>query len=353
MEPVRIGIIGCGVIGPSHIRGAEQTDLANIVAVADIDQEKAKKVAEEFNIGKVYFSAEELLNDAEVEAVVLALPTGFRFELALQTLAHGKHLLIEKPAAANMNELKQIMDAQGDLVCASCSARYRFPESAEFLTKFIADGNLGDIRVVRCRAVHAPGPPPTKPAPPWRVNKAMNGGGILVNWGVYDLDYLLGITGWKLKPQTILAQAWPIPPAFSDYVAPGSDAEEHFSALICCQEDAVISFERGERVPEQTEDAWQIVGTKGTLQLKMVVSSDKKQIVFDKVDAEQGIVSETVWEGEEDPGVMAAGLIENLATAIRTGKPPKTGMEQAKVIQQITDGIYTSAEQNKAIEVVD
>lgn len=350
MKQVNLGVIGCGVIGTIHIQNAVKSDLINMMAVADIDEERSRKVGEDFGIKKTYSSGKALLEDPEVEAVVLALPAGVRTTLALQAFSCGKHVLLEKPSAMNVGEIEQMMESRGDLVCACCSSRYRFVESADFVTDFIAGGALGKLRIVRCRAVSPAGPPPEKTPPPWRVSKAMNGGGILVNWGCYDLDYLLGITGWSLKPKLVLAQTWSIPPQFECHVAPGSDAEEHFAALVLCEGGTVIIFERGERVPAQSEDAWQIIGTNGSLQLRMMPEEGKK-IVFDNTSTEKGVFSEVLWEGNEDGGLVHSGPVSDFAEAIRENRPPKTGLEQALIIQQITDAIYASAEKGKAIEI--
>ena len=350
MKKVNLGVIGCGVIGRIHIEMAKKSDLLNLVAVADQIKEKACEIAQKFDIKKTYSSGKMLLEDPNVEAIVLALPTGIRTALALCAFRCGKHVLLEKPAAMNVNELKQMIKVRGELVCAVCSARYRFLESADFVTDFIASRALGKLRVVHCRAIVAAGPPPEKIPPPWRVSKSLNSGGILVNWGHYDLDYLLGVTGWRLKPKLVLAQTWPVPPQFKCHVAPGSDAEEHFAAMILCEGGTVIMFERGECVAAQSENVWQIIGTKGSMQLRMIPEKGKK-IIFDNTSKETGVFSEVIWEGEEDSTRVHAGPVEDFARAIRGERQPKTSLEQALVIQKISDAIYASAEQGRAIEI--
>jgi len=350
MEKVRMGIIGCGVIGNVHLRMAQNSGAVDIVAVADLREESARRAAESFGIGKYYTSADDLLSDDEVEGVVLAMPTAARMGLALQAFAKGKHVLTEKPVAMNAGEVQQMIDAKGDLAAACCSSRHRFPGSAQVATDFIASGALGDLRVVRCRAFQAAEEPPKKSPPPWRLSKAINGGGILVNWGCYDLDYLLGITGWNLKPTVALAQAWGVPPQFESHVAEGSDAETHFAALIACEGGSVISFERGEYMPIRSEEAWQIVGTKGSLHLQMVPGDDNK-IIHDDTSTEKGVESKVIWQGAENWDMVHAGPINDFGEAIRTGRQPKTSLERALIVQKITDAIYASAAQNKAIEI--
>ncbi|OGV51543.1 MAG: hypothetical protein A2017_01870 [Lentisphaerae bacterium GWF2_44_16] len=348
MKKLNLGIVGCGVIGSVHAKCAAASEKIRLVAVADLDKSKAEKVATEHKAEKFYDNPEKLFKDKEIDAVVMALPTGVRGKTALSALKHGKHTLLEKPAAMNMAELKKIAKAADGLLCASCSGRFRTTESSRFITKFIADGNLGNIRHVRCRCVSPAGELPKNAPPPWRVNKAMNGGGFLVNWGVYDMDYLLGITGWTLHPETVLARTWEIPPPFSKYVAAGSDAEEHVAAMILCSNGALFSIERAERVTTSLENTWEIIGSKGSLHIQMLNVKDKK-IIFHKADPEKGVSDELIWESDESQCSHHAGILEDFAVAILENKKPLTGLPEAMQLQEFIDSIYESAEKGKAV----
>ena len=345
-----MAVIGCGVIGGNHLRHAKASPLIELVAVCDLREDAVRTAAEEFGVPGVYTDAAQVFADDRVEAVVLAMPTAPRTRLALQAFAQGKHVLTEKPVAMNAGEVREMIAARGELTAACCSSRHRFQPSAEAAAGLLAAGALGDLRTLHCRAFHAAGPAPESPRPPWRLSRAMNGGGILVNWGCYDLDYLLGLTGWTLKPRTVLAQTWRIPAQFESHVPPGSDADAHFAAFILCENGVVITFERGEYMPAAAASCWQIIGEKGTLQLQMT-PSEGKQIVHDDTSTEKGVFSSVLWEGDEDFVAVSAGVIGDFAAAIREGRPPRTTLEQALVVQEITDAIYASAEQGRPVEL--
>ncbi len=349
MEPVRLGVIGCGVIGRTHVRIAAESPLLIPVAVADVREPVAQEVAAQFGVAQAYGSASALLADRAVEAVVVALPAAGRVDLAVQSLVAGKHLLVEKPVAMNAAEVRQMIAQRGSLVAACCSSRMRSLASAAAATAFLATGAVGTLRVVRCRALKAAGAVPTAAPPVWRLNRALNGGGILMNWGCYDLDYLLGITGWSLRPRLVLAQTWGVPDVFSAHVAPGSDAEAHVTALITCDHGVVLSFERGEFVAAEGDEAWQVLGDRGALRLHMPPRPEKK-MVFDEATP-QGVVSRTIWQGDEAWGMDHLGVLEDFARAVRTSGPARTTLEQALLVQQITDAIYTSAARGTAIAV--
>jgi UDP-N-acetyl-2-amino-2-deoxyglucuronate dehydrogenase len=362
MQPVKYGVIGCGVIGPTHMKPAATTDILDLVAVADLIPERAQRAAAEYHVPKVYGPGLDLIANPEIELVVLALPTCHRKELALAAFAAGKNVLIEKPVAMNAGDVADLIAARGSLKAACCSSRYRFITHHQVAADFIASGKLGDLREVYIRSFFPAGPPPTEPKPEWRLKRHLNGGGFLMNWGCYDLDYLLGLTGWQLKPQKCFAQTWQIPSHIAAHIPEGSDAETQYTALIRCEGGTILSVERGEYMPIANESAWQIIGTKGSLRLTMTAvtasgpkasagASNWKQILLDELTEDQGTVSSVLWEGEEDLNEVMVGPVRDLAQAIREDREPKTTLEKALVVQKITDAIYASGAAGDAVEV--
>ena len=349
---IRLGIIGCGVIGTHHAQSAAGDEAIELAAVADLNGDAARRVADDFQVPTVYRDAAELIADPDIDAVVLALVTGVRTPIALEALRVGKHVLLEKPPAMSAADLRQMQARQGDRVIACCSSRKSFLDGAERARGVVESGALGDLRVVWCRCIGAVSPVPEgHTPPPWRVSRKLNGGGYLVNWGVYDLDYLMHVTAWQLTPRTVLAQTWPIAPALAvGRVDPASDAENHVMALIRCQNGAVIILERGEAVAMREESAWQITGTRASLRLTMDHREGEPVVVLDEADPEQGLRTTTLLEdpGEDRQHVMP---VRDFAAAIREGRPPRTDLTKAIVIQEIIDAIYRSADTAEAVDV--
>lgn len=349
MEPVRVGVIGCGVIGTSHMRAANDSPDIELVAAADLIDANRAKAQAQFSPKRVYTDGADLIADDDVELVVLAFPTAYRGAVGLEVLGAGKHLLTEKPVAMNAGEVRALIAARGDLHAACCSSRYRFTKGAEVATDFIASGALGELRTVRHRNIGPAGKMPDSPRPEWRLKKHLNGGGYLVNWGCYDLDYLLGITGWSLNPLTVFAQTWTAPTPYVSHVAPGSDAETHYTAMIRCEGGTILSIERSEYTAAERDEAWGIIGSEGSLRLAMTASKPGR-IVYAQADTAEGTSAETLWEADEDRSIHA-GPLTDLAAAVREGREPKTSLERALVVQQITDAVYLSAETGEAVPI--
>ena len=351
MEPVRLGVIGCGVIGPSHLQLAAKCPMAKVVAVADLIRERADSRAREYGIPTVYYNDKDLLNDDRIEAVVLAMPTGASTPVAFRALKRSKHVLLEKPVAGSAAEVRKMMALRGDRVVACCSPRMVFTAHARAAAACVASGAIGKIRVVRCRAVLAAGAKPHfDPPPPWRQSMALNGGGILVNWSCYDLNYLMYVTGWKLRPRSVLARWWPVGAPMASFVAPGSDADAHYTAMILCDDGIVLSLERGEMTGYAGDQAWEIIGTHGSLRMPMLAPKDKPHaVVLDRFVPGRGVQSAAIWTAEQTAD--AGDVIRDFVRAVRKGVEPETSLERALVMQQITDAIYASAARGRSVAI--
>jgi predicted dehydrogenase len=351
-KKIGLGIIGCGVIGRHHLTAASTDPGIELVAVADLDETLVSQAAEKFAVPRVYNDGASLIDDPEIDAVVLAVITGVRAPLAYRALRKGKHVLLEKPPALNAGQIRRYMKLQGDRVVACCSSRLSFLDGAVAARRVVENGNLGEIRIVRCRGIRAVAARNDGWQPPsWRVSHRLNGGGYLVNWGVYDFDYLMHVTGWKLEPEWVLAQTWPVAPALANgRVAPGSDAETHAAIFIRCSNGAVITLERGEAVAMEGENIWQITGDRGSLRLRMVPGGDGPVVTLDTAHPETGLSTEVILA---DPGadIQHQMPVRDFAAAIRERRSPHTDLRKALTIQKILDAAYRSSRIGRAVRV--
>lgn len=350
MKATRIGVVGCGVMGVRHLQAIEGSDRAVAFAVADTVPERATAAARASGAGKVYRDGEELIRDPDVDAVIFSTPAAFRDELAIEALRLGKHVLLEKPAGMNASVVRRMIDARGDRVAACCSGRFHAYRSAGIAAEFVASGVLGPLRMLYCRVHEAAAGVPATPPPAWRLNRGMNGGGILLNWGSYDLDYLFGVTGWKVVPEVVLAQTWRVPPRSAPNVAPDSDAETHVSFFARCRNEIVISYERGEYMPAHGQRQWQIVGTHGSLSLTMLYEDDKV-IIHDDTSTETGVSSHEIWRGNDRWADMQGVIVRDFVDAVAENREPQTSLEKALIIQKLTDAVYESAARGDAVRI--
>jgi predicted dehydrogenase len=107
VTPLRVGVIGVGALGRHHARHLAQLDGARLVGVTDIDEARARSVADE--LGTEACPIDALLD--RVDAVTVAVPTPAHAEVGLRALRHGIPVLMEKPLAATLDEADQLIEA--------------------------------------------------------------------------------------------------------------------------------------------------------------------------------------------------------------------------------------------------
>lgn len=356
MKPIKLGIIGCGVIGSSHVNWALSSPHVQLVAVADLIPERTQKAAAKAAEKGVsilqYPNDVDLLKNNDIEAVVLAMPVFDRTPVAFKALKKQKHIIIEKPIAARAADVEKMIALQGNRVVSLCSARISHTGHGEAARKVVASGALGNIRVVRFRAIGSGSSNPNAfgSPPPWRQSFKLNGGGILVNWSCYDLNYLMHILDWKIKPQGVFAQWWPVGKNMRHSVAPKSDADSHFIALIQCKNRVALSMERAEFSAAKSSLSWEIIGDVGTLHLPMVpFACETKEVLLDRFIPGQGLVQETI--PDEPCGDQGVEFLANFYAAVREKKKVRTDLRRALLMQKITDAIYASAKTGKSVDI--
>lgn len=375
---LNVGVIGCGVVAQFHLRALAKLKTVKIGAVCDIEGELARNAARTYSVPKFTEDANDVLSDPNIHAVILALPAFARTALAISAFRSGKHVLTEKPVAMNATEVKAMIDVQGDRVGAVCSSRYRYFKSAIAAHEFLRSGGLGAYRSISCRAVNPAVVRQSghlasrwisnifkhhgakslsnnqnmhrKPAA-WRLKKNLNGGGVFVNWGSYDLDYLLGLLDFSLTPEFVFARTWPIGMPFRSFAAPESDAETHVVAMITFAEGCTLTYERAEFSTLPPDNRWQITGERGTLTLQMLKAKNAN-IVLTEPDPAEGTRRRVIWSGDESGGYLEYDfVVEDFTRCILEKRRPKTSLQDALMFARIADAVYESASLNSPVRV--
>jgi predicted dehydrogenase len=107
---IGVGVIGYGYWGPNLVRNFVATEETRVAMVCDRDQDRLAKVQSLYPAVRVTRSAEELIADPEIDAVIVATPVDAHFPLAMAALKAGKHVLVEKPMASSAEQARQLID---------------------------------------------------------------------------------------------------------------------------------------------------------------------------------------------------------------------------------------------------
>src|SRR5512144_2374695 len=111
-EPLRLAFLGCGFITRVHSRHLRSLGGEIVASYASRDRARADSYCRAFRGAGTFTSYAAAIGDPRVDAVVVAVPPRFHLELALQALAAGKHVLVEKPAFPRMEDYRTVADAR-------------------------------------------------------------------------------------------------------------------------------------------------------------------------------------------------------------------------------------------------
>jgi myo-inositol 2-dehydrogenase/D-chiro-inositol 1-dehydrogenase len=159
---------------------------AEVVAVADIDSDRLKRVADDFSIPRRYVGSSQLLDDPDVEAVAVCVPTKFHVEVASAVMDAGKHLFLEKPLALSLDECDQLIQHEKRFSSvAMMGFNMRWHRHVRKAREMIVRDRLGPIRMIRTAFAYQGHNVGT--IPQWRKRREL-GGGALVDIAIHDFD---------------------------------------------------------------------------------------------------------------------------------------------------------------------
>ncbi|MFC4948692.1 Gfo/Idh/MocA family protein [Pseudonocardia sp. GCM10023141] len=146
-DRVRVALVGCGRIAQvAHLPALEKANGIELVAVCDPSEHVALAVAARYGIDAVHIEAKEVFADPGVEAVLIAAPDRFHFDLVEDALEAGKHVLIEKPIASTVEQAARLVEmvaAAG--VTLQVGSMKRHDPGLQFTRRFVRE-KVGEVR---------------------------------------------------------------------------------------------------------------------------------------------------------------------------------------------------------------
>ena len=356
-KKLKIGIIGCGgIANGKHMPSLSALPEVEMVAFCDIIVERAQAAAEKYGTpdAKVYEDYHELLADPAIDVVHVLTPNREHAPITIDALHAGKHVMCEKPmakTAADARAMVQAAKESGKKLTIGYQNRQK-PESI-YLKKVVNRGDLGEIYFAKALAVRRRG------KPNWGVflNEEEQGGGPLIDIGTHALD----LTLWTMnnyKPKMVvgnvyhkLANDTETGNAWGDWYPEKFTVEDSAFGFITMEEGATIELEASWALNtlEVEEATTTLCGTKAGADmhdgLRFNGVKYGKQYV-EKPDMASAGVAFYDGEDDSDPSLNEA---RQWIRAVINDTDPCVLPEQALVVTQILEAIYTSAKTGKPV----
>lgn len=341
---IKWGVIGCGGIADRRtIPGMMLAENAELVAVMDANLQAAERVKEKYNAQYAFDNIEELLAIDEIQAVYIASPVFCHKEQAFAAAKAKKHILLEKPMALTSEESKEIAafcKEQG--VKLGVGLMMRFHSYHQEMKKLVAAGKLGDIVSMRgqltCWYPDIPGN--------WRQNKALSGGGALMDMGIHCIDLLQYITGLRAKAVT----------GFAGTQTFQYNADDSAAIVMKMENGALAMVDANFNIPDAAAKCkLEIYGTKGSIMAEGTISQveggDVSILISDDAlgyDAAQNREELVPVKLNVKLGNMYTKEVESFSRAILNDTEPEITAEEAINVQMIVEQAYKASDDNLA-----
>ena len=323
MDPVRWGILSTADINNKVLAGAAESPDVEVVAVGSRDLGRAEELARRHGIHRAYGSYEELLADADVEAVYIPLPNTLHCEWSIRAVEAGKHVLCEKPMSRHPGDVEAAFAAaarEGRLLSEAFMYRHH-PQTAR-VVELVRGGAIGELRLVRSAFSYTLFDPDNI-----RLRTDVEGGA-LMDVGCYCVSGSRLLAG---EPESVFGRAY-VGPTGTDWVFTGS---LRFA-------DGVLGiFDCGTTLAGR--DELEAIGTEGSLFLddpwhcnEPVIELRRKRGV-ERIEAERG-----------NPYRLE---LENFGAAIRGQGSPLLGREDAVAQARVIEALFGSAETGGSVEL--
>lgn len=333
---LRLAQIGCGEIGDWRAHAARRASGVRLVLACDVAQTRARRLGERHGAGWTT-DWRDAVTRPDVDAVVLSTLNDTHHEIGLAALDAGKHLVVEKPLARTPEECRELVDrarANGPRLMTGFNHR-RFPPFAR-ARAMLAAGAVGKLLFVRGRIGHPGG---SEVVGTWHTDRAVAGGGTLMDNGIHLLDLVRFYVGEVESVHGLTAT--------TRWAAPESGVEDL----------ALAQFRAPGGVQVALTSSWiewpgyvitvELYGREGYLRahyppLKLVYkprSGRARTAWFPVAQLKEKIFSYR-W-----PGIEAfRGDFEELAAAVREGRDPSpSGVDGLRAVE-MAYGVYRSAE---------
>ena len=319
-----VAIVGCGLIGRKR---AAALPGGRLIACADLDYARAEALATASRGGAV---AERHWEDAvvrrDVDIVIVATTNDALATVTQAALDAGKHVLVEKPAARTLAELRPLVEtARRRHLRVRVGFNHRYHPALQKAHEIVDSGALGPLMFIRGRYGHGGRLGYDKE---WRANPALSGGGELIDQGVHLID----LSRWFLGPFTTIdgfaaTYFWNMPVDDNAFLtlrtATGTCAFLHVS---CSEWKNLFSLE--------------IYGRDGKLAIDGLGGSyGVERITWYRMLPEMGPPETTAWEyprGDNSWALEFAAFVED----IHRGREPNPGLEEATAALEVVDIIY-------------
>ncbi|MDP2671613.1 MAG: Gfo/Idh/MocA family oxidoreductase [bacterium] len=326
MSRIVLGFIGLGYWGPNLIRNFHKQEGVRVKTVADLSEDRLAKIKGDFpSIARTTTNYQDLLNDKEIEAIVIATPVSSHFQLAKEALEAGKHVLVEKPMTATVAQAEELLEiAKRKKLTLMVDHTFLFSPQVEKIKELVDSGELGQLHYIDST----------------RINLGLFQSDINVVWDLAPHDFSIVNHLIGKKPISLSAQG---------FKHPGDSKEAIAYLTVRYPDDLFVHINVSWLSPVKMR--------------LMLISGDKKMVAYDQIHPSEKIKvydygvklkrsTETpfspiyragdVWIPRTEAKEALEGVCKHFLDCIQSGEEPISGAEQGLLVVKLLASVDQS-----------
>lgn len=320
-----VALVGCGTISHNHLRAIANVPFVNVVALCDINTEKAEKRKQEYGLNsKIYDNYETMLNSEKLDAVHIATPHYLHADMTVSALQKDINVFLEKPICINNEQIDKLLIAEKNSRASVCVCFQNRFNPSTVIAKRIADEDggvkaaYGSIFWYRNEKYYTESG--------WRGTYETEGGGVMINQAIHTVDLLCRFLG---TPSSVIA----------------TKANHHLKGVIEVEDtcEGIIFFEGGKRGNFYMTTSFE---GKDSTTLYLVTEHHTIQIQNSNIYVDGDKVEDPTlvkdFFGKECYGNGHMYLIEKFYFALRDGKAMPVTLESSQYALKVLLAAYES-----------
>jgi UDP-N-acetylglucosamine 3-dehydrogenase len=260
MDKLNVAVLGCGFWGKNHARVFDQLECSNLVAVADLDEKRAKDIGEKHKVEWFNDPAKVIMNN-NVDFVSICTPTITHGNLAFRSIEAGKHVLVEKPMTDTVKEAEKILSlSRKNQIEVMVGFIERFNPAVQKAKELIKNGEIGDIVLLSSKRVSQW---------PTRIGDV----GVIKDTAIHDIDIICNLIESNVKQV---------------YAVTGNLAHkyEDYANIILKFQDGRSAFIEANWLTPRKIRTLNVTGTEGLIQVKYIpqeVTLETKDMTYSPI----------------------------------------------------------------------
>lgn len=350
MDKFRIAIAGAGNIAQNaHLPAYMKRDDVEIVAICDLNLERAQDAAKKFGIPHAFGSAKEMIRDVECDAVDICVWNRSHMEVAVLAAEAHRHILCEKPMALNVQHAQAMRDAVHKTgITFMMAMPRRFMPEVQYVEKMAREGKMGDMYYARTSMIRRRGTPLG-----WFTDTAKSGGGPVIDIGVHAIDCAWFMLG-RPKPVRVSAST---SYAIGDYKTKGVsrwvaldsdvtafDTEDSTTGVFHFENGASLAFDVSWALNLADSDVTTVAGSLAGAKLDLTGNPKHALTIYGEAEG---------YLTDNQPTFLKTDMFEEeidyFLTCLREHKSPDPSLSDGMTMIRMLIGIYESAKEGREI----